>query len=83
MQQGPNVAIISNADDNQRLVWLLLKHMTSTENTADFAMATGYVRSYFRFETPEYQTFLQLVNRHEAGETLTPQNSSVTLLNGG
>jgi multiple sugar transport system substrate-binding protein len=75
MQQGPNVAIISDADDNQRLAaWLLLKHMTSTENTADFAMATGYVPVRISgFETPKYQTFLQLVNRHEAGETLTPQ----------
>lgn len=75
MQQGPNVAIISDADDNQRLAaWLLLRHMTNTENTAWFAMETGYVPvRVSAFDTPEYQEFLNLVVRHEAGENLTPQ----------
>ena len=75
MQQGPNIAIMANATDNERLAaWLLLRHMTSTENTAWFAMNTGYVPVRVSgFEDPEYQTFLQLVNRFEAGETLTPE----------
>lgn len=67
MQQGPNVAVISDADNNQRLAaWLLLKHMTSTENTADFAMATGYVPvRKSGFETAEYQEFLSIVDKYD------------------
>ena len=75
MQQGPNIAIMANATDNQRLAaWLLLRHMTNTENTAWFAMNTGYVPVRVSgFEEPEYQAFLQLVDRFEAGENLTPE----------
>lgn len=77
IQQGPNIAIMSDADDAERLAaWLLLRHMTSTENTAWFAMNTGYVPVRISgFEDPEYQGFLQLVNRYEEGglESLTPQ----------
>ncbi len=67
MQQGPNVAIVSDADNNQRLAaWLLLKYMTNTENTADFAMATGYVPvRKSGFETAEYQEFLSLVDKYD------------------
>ena len=76
MQQGPNVAIISDADNNQRLAaWLLIKHMTNTENTSNFAMATGYVPvRKSAFETTEYQTFLSLVEKYEelGREGLTP-----------
>lgn len=77
MQQGPNIAIMSDATDNERLAaWLLLRHMTSTENTSWFAMNTGYVPVRVSgFDDPEYQAFLQLVNRYEEGglEALTPQ----------
>jgi multiple sugar transport system substrate-binding protein len=75
MQQGPNIAIMANATDNERLAaWLLLRHMTNTENTAWFAMNTGYVPVRISgFEDPEYQAFLQLVDRFEAGETLTAE----------
>jgi ABC-type glycerol-3-phosphate transport system substrate-binding protein len=77
MQQGPNIAIMANATDNERLAaWLLLEHMTNTENTAWFAMNTGYVPVRISgFDTPEYQEFLNLVVRYEEGETLTPQES--------
>jgi multiple sugar transport system substrate-binding protein len=75
IQQGPNIAIMSDSTDNQRLAsWLLLEFMTNTKNSASFAMATGYVPVRISgFEDPEYQAFLQLVDRFEAGETLTPQ----------
>ncbi len=73
MQQGPNVAIISDATDAERLAaWLLIKHMTSTENTAWFAMNTGYVPvRQSAFETEQYQNFLSLAARYEAGEELS------------
>ena len=67
MQQGPNVAIISDATDAERLAsWLLIKHLTSAENTAWFAMRTGYVPVRISgFELPMYQEFLSLVDKYE------------------
>ncbi len=60
MQQGPNIAISSDASDAERLVaWLFIKHMTNTENTAMFAMTTGYIPvRYSAFQSDDYQTFL-------------------------
>jgi multiple sugar transport system substrate-binding protein len=44
MQQGPNIAILESADDYERLAsWLLIKHLTNEENTADWAIDTGYL----------------------------------------
>ena len=68
MQQGPNIAIISDATDAERLAsWLLIKHMTSAENTAWFAMNTGYVPVRISgFERPDYQEFLSLIDKYES-----------------
>jgi len=73
MQQGPNVAIMSDATDAERLAsWLLIKFMTNTENTSDFAMSTGYVPvRQSAFSTPEYQAFLGIVDKYQAGEELS------------
>jgi len=60
MQQGPNVAIMENTDDAERLAaWLLIKFLTNTENTAAWAIDTGYlpVRES-GFESDAYQTLL-------------------------
>jgi len=60
MQQGPNVAIMENTDDAERLAaWLLIKFLTNTENTAAWAIDTGYlpVRKS-GFESDAYQTLL-------------------------
>jgi multiple sugar transport system substrate-binding protein len=67
MQQGPNVAIISDATDAERLAaWLLIKHLTSTENTAWFAMETGYIPVRISaFESEEYSAFLGLIDKYE------------------
>ncbi len=44
IQQGTNVAIFANATDLEKLAaWLFIKHMLTPENTADFAMKTGYL----------------------------------------
>ncbi len=60
MQQGPNVAIMENTSDAERLAsWLLIKHLTGTDATARWAIDTGYlpVRKS-GFESDVYQTFL-------------------------
>jgi len=64
VQQGPNIAIMSNSTDAQRLVsWLLIKHLTRADNTADWAMETGYLPvRYSGFESAAYQTFLEITD---------------------
>jgi len=63
-QQGPNIAIMADTTDEERLAaWLLLEHMTNPENTAFFAMNTGYVPvRVSAFETDLYQDFLDITD---------------------
>ncbi len=60
VQQGPNIALLANSSDAERLYgWLLIKHLTNAENTADWAMLTGYLPvRYSGYESDEYQAFL-------------------------
>jgi multiple sugar transport system substrate-binding protein len=62
VQQGPNIAIMSNSSDAERLAsWLLIKHLTEAENTASWAMLTGYLPvRYSGYDSTEYQAFLQI-----------------------
>lgn len=60
IQQGTNLCIFSQASDMEKLAaWLLIKHFLTPENTARFAMATGYlpVRAS-AYELQEYVDFL-------------------------
>jgi multiple sugar transport system substrate-binding protein len=44
VQQGPNIGIFKNASTNEKLfAWLFIKYITSAENTALWAMDTGYL----------------------------------------
>jgi multiple sugar transport system substrate-binding protein len=68
VQQGPNIAIMSNSTDAERLAaWLLIKFLTDTENTAAWAMDTGYlpVRKS-GFDTQDYQDFLALTDKTDS-----------------
>lgn len=62
VQQGPNIAIMSNSTDAERLAsWLLISFLTEAENTAAWAMDTGYLPvRYSAFESEDYQTFLEI-----------------------
>ncbi len=59
-QQGPNIAIMSNTTDAERLAaWLLIKYITNAENTAKWSMLTGYLPvRYSGYNSTEYQNFL-------------------------
>jgi multiple sugar transport system substrate-binding protein len=60
IQQGTNIALLKTGTDQERLAsWLFLKHIINTENTTDWAMATGYlpVRTS-AYTSATYQTFL-------------------------
>lgn len=61
IQQGTNVCIMSQASDLEKLAaWLFIKHMLTPENTAEFAIVTGYmpVRSS-AYELQDYIDFLE------------------------
>jgi len=62
VQQGPNIAILGNSSDAERLAaWLLIKHLTNAENTADWAMLTGYLPvRYSGYQSTAYQAFLAI-----------------------
>lgn len=64
MQQGPNVAIMENTDDAERLAsWLLITYLTNAENTAKWAIDTGYlpVRES-GYQSDVYQEFLAIAS---------------------
>lgn len=61
IQQGTNVCIFSQASDLEKLAaWLFVKHCLTPENTADFAIRTGYmpVRAS-AYELAAYKDFLE------------------------
>lgn len=60
IQQGTNISLMNTGTDVEKFVsWLFLKHLINTENTAHWAMNTGYlpVRTS-AYESTEYQAFL-------------------------
>lgn len=60
VQQGPNIAILKNTTDAERLAsWLLISHLTNAENTAAWAIDTGYLPvSQSGYDSAMYQSFL-------------------------
>ncbi len=57
VQQGPNIGIFSKASTNEKLfAWLFIKYLTSTNNTALWAMNTGYLP----VRTSAYTTNIQI-----------------------
>ena len=56
IQQGTNVCIMSQASDLQKLAaWLFIKHMLTPENTAEFAITTGYMPvRQSAYDLPDY-----------------------------
>lgn len=60
IQQGTNFTIFSQASDMQKLAaWLFIKHCLTPENTAMFAMKTGYLPvRHSAYELEIYESFL-------------------------
>jgi len=59
-QQGPNVAIMADTTDAERLAaWLFIKYITEAEQTAKWSMLTGYLPvRYSGYTSDIYQEFL-------------------------
>lgn len=81
MQQGPNLSIMSNTTDNERLAaWLFIAYITNAENTAEWSMLTGYLPvSYSGFNTAEYQDFLTTPTSDEYYQSLAVQAAVLQL----
>jgi len=56
VQQGPNIGIFSDASSAERLyAWMFIKYLTSTDNTARWAMDTGYLPARISAYTSEVE----------------------------
>lgn len=56
VQQGPNIGIFGNASSAEKLyAWLFIKFLTNTDNTAKWAMDTGYLPVRLSAYTSEAQ----------------------------
>ncbi len=66
IQQGTNITLMANSTDAERLAgWLLIKHLTSKEVTADWSMKTGYLPvRQSALDSDEYQEFLSLTDKN-------------------
>jgi len=73
MQQGPNVAIMSDTSDAERLAsWLLIKYLTSAEATAQWAIDTGYLPvRYSAYDSDLFQEFLNNPDPDYTYESMT------------
>ncbi|MCF7927074.1 MAG: extracellular solute-binding protein [Candidatus Izimaplasma sp.] len=60
VQQGPNIAIMSDTTDAERLAaWLFITYVTEAEQTAKWSMLTGYLPvRYSGYNSDVYQEFL-------------------------
>lgn len=58
---GTNVTAFNTSDDQEKLgAWLFMKHLTSTEMTAEFAQSTGYIPvRYSAQEVDSYKKFIE------------------------
>lgn len=73
VQQGPNVAIMSNTTDAERLAaWLFIKYITDAEQTAKWSMLTGYLPvRYSAYNSDIYQEFLNTPDPDYIYESMT------------
>ena len=70
INQGPSLAILEHHDENRALAsWLFYRHLTNAQNTAAWAMETGYAPvRYSVLEDPEYQDFINETDKTPRSE---------------
>lgn len=81
IQQGPNIAIMSNTTDAERLAaWLLMTYITNAKNTVDWAMLTGYLPvRYSGYNSTVYQEFLTNPDLDYVYESMTANAAYIQL----
>lgn len=61
INQGPSLAILKHDDDHALASWLFYRFLTNPQNSATWAMETGYAPiRYSVLEDAEYQEFIDL-----------------------
>ena len=76
INQGPSVCILDHKDENRSLAsYLLWKHITSKENSSDWALFTGYmgIRNS-SYQTEEYQKALDVTGVTDLKQIATSDN---------
>lgn len=80
VQQGPNVAIMSNSTDAERLAaWLFITFITDAEHTARWSMLTGYLPvSYSGYNSVLFQEFLNDTSTEFDYSDFLPERLAIT-----
>ena len=80
VQQGPNVAIMSNSTDAERLAaWLFIEFITDAEHTARWSMLTGYLPvSYSGYNSDLFQDFLNDTSTEFDYSDFLPERLAIT-----
>jgi multiple sugar transport system substrate-binding protein len=60
IQQGPNINLLKKADEQRMIAaWLFAKYMTTSENSAQFAIPSGYAPiRYSSYQTPRWTNYV-------------------------
>ncbi|MGA0097233.1 MAG: extracellular solute-binding protein [Bacilli bacterium] len=60
IQQGPNINLLKKADEQRMIAaWLFTKYMTTAENSAQFAIPSGYAPiRYSSYETERWNNYV-------------------------
>ena len=63
IQQGPNINLLKKADEQRMIAaWLFAKYMTSAENSAQFAIPSGYAPiRYSSYETTLWTNYVNQI----------------------
>lgn len=80
-QQGPNVAIMADSTDAERLAaWLFIQYITGAEQTAQWSMLTGYLPvRYSGYTSDIYQEFLNTPDPDYKYESMTANAAYVQI----
>lgn len=78
IQQGPNINMFDKDEETNKKTWLFMKHLLSTEFSAEWASQTGYapVRKS-SYETDTYKKVLNNENSVNAFESLVARSAKV------
>jgi len=73
ISQGPDICLLNHNDDNRALAsWLFYKHLTSTDNSKDWALnSTGYMPvRHSVYDDPEYKELNDVTTQTEKTEEM-------------
>lgn len=81
INQGPSICVLNHDDENRKLAsYLLWKHMTSSENSSNWSLATGYMAiRQSSYSTPEYIDKINFNDKEDIYQTYVSDNLKRTI----